>query len=521
MVGQLTLCEPQKTGQLNTNGTQIVSLIPVRISFVFLLATLLGLNCPTEAGAQERSVLTYHGDTSRSGNLVVPLLTWERARSVHLDRVFDGRVSGHIYAQPLYWHGSGSNSALLFVATEDNIVQALDAKTGKAVWRQSLGSPVPLSALPCGNINPLGITGTPVIDEVTQAIYVDAAIEDQSGPRHQIFALSLKDGSTLEGWPIDVANSLRAKGLVFNPRDQNQRAALTLLDDVLYVPFGGHFGDCGDYHGWVIAVPLHDPGKIISWQTRARGGGIWAPGGLSVFGHSLFAATGNTFGARGWSDGEAVWRLAPDLHRTEDKTDFFAPSDWQVLDQRDADLGATNPVPIDVPTTSGVQSLMLALGKDRRAYLLDRNNLGGIGGQLISEIVSERSILTSPAVYPADGGVYVAFRGEGTNCSTKDNGLTVLKIEAGSPPKMTTAWCGALRGAGAPMVTTTDGHSNPIVWIVGAEGDNRLHAFGGDTGEPLLTGGEAMSGLRRFQTLIAAEDRLYVAADGRIYAFSF
>ncbi len=106
---------------------------------------------------------------------------------------------------------------------------------------------------------------------------VDAAIEDQSGPRHQIFALSLKDGSTLEGWPIDVANSLRAKGLVFNPRDQNQRAALTLLDDVLYVPFGGHFGDCGDYHGWVIAVPLHDPGKIISWQTRARGGGIWAP----------------------------------------------------------------------------------------------------------------------------------------------------------------------------------------------------------------------------------------------------
>ncbi len=205
----------------------------------------------------------------------------------------------------------------------------------------------------------------------------------------------------------------------------------------------------------------------------------------------------------------------------EDKTDFFAPSDWQVLDQRDADLGATNPVPIDVPTTSGVQSLMLALGKDRRAYLLDRNNLGGIGGQLISEIVSERSILTSPAVYPADGGVYVAFRGEGTNCSTKDNGLTVLKIEAGSPPKMTTAWCGALRGAGAPMVTTTDGHSNPIVWIVGAEGDNRLHAFGGDTGEPLLTGGEAMSGLRRFQTLIAAEDRLYVAADGRIYGFSF
>jgi outer membrane protein assembly factor BamB len=151
---------------------------------------------------------------------------------VHLDRAFDGRVSGHIYAQPLYWHGSGPNSALLFVATEDNVVQALDANTGTAVWRRTLGSPVPRSALPCGNINPLGITGTPVIDDATQAIYLDAAIDDRSGPHHQIFGLSLKDGSTLEGWPIDVANSLRAKGLVFNARDQNQRAALTILDDV-------------------------------------------------------------------------------------------------------------------------------------------------------------------------------------------------------------------------------------------------------------------------------------------------
>ncbi len=486
-----------------------------------LVATLGALSCSTRAGAQQRSILTYHGDVSRSGNLVVPSLTWERARSVHLDRAFDGRVTGHVYAQPLYWHGAGSNEGLLIVATEDNIVQALDAKTGKEVWRRSLGSPVPRSALRCGNINPLGITGTPVIDEATQAIYVDAAIEDRSGSSHQIFGLSLKDGSTLEGWPIDVASTLRAKDLTFNARDQNQRGALAILDDVLYVPFGGHFGDCGDYHGWVVGVSLHNPGKVISWQTRARGGGIWAPGGLSVAEHSLFAATGNTFGAKHWSDGEAVWRFAPDLHHSRDKADFFAPSDWQALDQRDADLGGTNPIPLDIPNKAGSQRLMLALGKDRRAYLLDRDNLGGIGGQLISQTVSEHSILTAPAVYPANGAVYVAFRGEGTSCPTRDNGLTVLRIEAGSPPRMTTAWCGALRGAGSPVVTTTDGHANPIVWIVSAEGDNQLHGFRGNTGEPIFTSREAMSGVRHFQTLIAAKDRLYVAADGRIYAFSF
>jgi outer membrane protein assembly factor BamB len=71
-------------------------------------------------------------------------------------------------------------------------------------------------------------------------------------------------------------------------------------------------------------------------------------------------------------------------------------------------------------------------------------------------------------------------------------------------------------------VTTTDGRSNPMVWVVGAEGDNQLYGFRGDTGQLLFTGpSQAMVGLRHFQTLIATEDRLYVAADGTIYAFVF
>jgi hypothetical protein len=76
---------------------------------------------------------------------------------------------------------------------------------------------------------------------------------------------------------------------------------------------------------------------------------------------------------------------------------------------------------------------------------------------------------------------------------------------------------------GSPIVTTTDGHTDPTVWMVGAEGDNRLHGFKGDTGESLLPGGggPAMAGLHHFQTLIATRDRLYIGADGRIYAFAF
>ncbi|MGH6715401.1 MAG: hypothetical protein ACREDC_04320, partial [Bradyrhizobium sp.] len=251
----------------------------------------------------------------------------------------------------------------------------------------------------------------------------------------------------------------------------------------------------------------------------ARGGGIWAPGGLSAVGHDIFFATGNTFGAGTWSDGEAVIRVGSDLRRSNNSRDYFAPSDWKKLDAYDADLGGSNPLPVDLP---GGQALLLALGKDRKAYLLDRNNLGGIGGQLATETVSNVRIATSPAAYQVGNDVFVAFQAPGAHCprSGKGNELTVLKIGAGKPPTMTTAWCGALRGFGSVLVTTTDGHSNPVVWILGAQGDNRLHAFRGDTGEPIFTS-QPLSGLHHFQTLIATQDHLYVGADRRIYAFAF
>ena len=150
------------------------------------------------------------------------------------------------------------------------------------------------------------------------------------------------------------------------------------------------------------------------------------------------------------------------------------------------------------------------------------SNLGGIGGQLTVETVSDRQITTSPATYQVGNDVFVAFQAPGAHCPQPGESLelTVLKITAGSPPTVTTAWCGALRGRGSAIVTTTDGHSNPIVWVLGAEGDNRLHAFRGDTGETLFVS-EPLIGLRHLQSLIATQDHLYVGSDERIYAFKF
>ena len=99
------------------------------------------------------------------------------------------------------------------------------------------------------------------------------------------------------------------------------------------------------------------------------------PAEISTDGTSLFVATGNTFGARTWSDGEAVIRLAPDLHRSDDKRDFFAPSDWEALDARDATWVVA--IRFLWRVRAAAHPLILALGKDRKAYLLDRDNSAG------------------------------------------------------------------------------------------------------------------------------------------------
>jgi outer membrane protein assembly factor BamB len=470
------------------------------------------------------SVLTYHGSQDRRGNFVVPTLAWERARSLHVDESFRGQFRGDVYAQPLYWYRSGMQSGMLLIATEDNTVYALDAKTGTTVWRKALGAPVPLRSLPCGNIDPLGVTGTPVISAENDAIYLDAMILDQrsSTAMHELFALSLQDGSVLPGWPIDVAGALKDQGITFDGRSQNQRGALTVVNDILYVPYGGHFGDCARYHGWVVGVKLANPRAVTSWHTRGRGGGIWAPAGISSDGDSLFVVTGNTINERMWADGEAVIRLSLSLEFSGKPADFFAPSDWRQLDDRDADLGGVGPVLFDLTESDGESALAIALGKDGKAYLLDRHHLGGLGGSIVAKQVSPRSIRTAATVYPATGSAFIAFQGPGTDCPAGGTRaeLTVLQVRVGKPPSIATAWCGSLHGAGAPIVTTTDGQSNPIVWILGAEGDNRLYGFRGDTGERLFASA-ALSGLHHFQTLIATQDRLYVAGNGSVYAFAF
>lgn len=484
-----------------------------------LLAMLIALPA-SGATPTDTTVAFYHGAPDRAGNYIVPALALTAVGAVHRSQAFDGAIEGHVYAQPLYWHPAGAKRGLIITATESNNVYALDAADGHVVWHTALGAPVPREALPCGNISPLGITGTPVIDDSTSTVYLDAMIDRAGVPKHLVFGLLLTDGSVRTGFPIDVATGLARHGIPFNATVQNQRGALSLLNGRIFIPFGGHNGDCGDYRGVVAAISLNPPELVAGWAARAPKGGIWAPAGLSEADGSLYFTTGNTENAHGWQDGEGVFRVGVDLAHSSSTRDFFAPSNWQQLDDYDLDLSGVTPLPLTVPNSP--RRLMLALGKDGNAYLLDRSNLGGISGALAVRRAAGGVIITSATTYPAANAALVAYRARDAACPTGRYVSGIAALAVTPDARLSTAWCAPMNGAGAPIVTTTDGAANPIVWAVGAEGDDRLHAFRGDTGEEIhLSSGTAgrMPGLRHFATILVAAGHMFIAGDNRIFAF--
>jgi len=494
------------------------------VTAVVLFAALACLSAGPRA-AMAQSVVTYHNSPDRSGAFTVPGLTFAAAAKLHPDTGFHAAISGNVYAQPLYWQPSPTKTGLLIVATESNTVYALNANTGAAVWKTQLAPLVPGNTLPCGDIAPEGITGTPVIDPATGRLYLDAmTIQGGSLPRHMIYALSLANGRTVAHWPINVDNQMAARKASFSSELQGQRSSLQFFKGKLYVTYAGRAGDCGNYHGTVIEVtPSATPKISAHWQTRASRGGIWAQGGAPSDGTSLFVTTGNTSAGDDWGDGEAVFRLAPGLARSLDPKNYFAPVGWKALDNLDADLGGTAAVPIKIAMSSGTLFRILALGKDGTAYLVNGKNMGGIGHALAHPKVSNTQIISAPAVYETLIGTFVAFNGyAGLQEKCSGTNVTTLKVTGDAQTPITTAWCAPFNGSGAPILTTTNGAANAIVWVPGAEGDNQLHGFNALTGKAVFSGaGTGMTGLHRFGSLIAANHRLYVAGDNAVYAFAF
>src|SRR5207248_6422166 len=298
-------------------------------------------------------------------------------------------------------------AAMVIVVTESNNTYALNAATGAVIWQRNVGPPVS-SGLPCGNISPLGISGTPVVDLASRSLFIDAMI-DGATKKHFIYSLNVDTGATNPSWPVDANATATYNGMAFSSLAQEERGGLALVNGIVYVSYSGYAGDCGLYHGWVVGVPINNPSNVGAWATTAIGGGIWGHGGVASDGTNMFVVTGNTFNTGGnWMGGEAIIRLQAGPIWTGQPTDYWAPTNWFTLDLGDTDLGGVSATVIDVPGATPSE-LVLALGKDSNAYLLDRNNLGGITFPVAQANVSGINRGTSAVTYHTRLGTYIAF----------------------------------------------------------------------------------------------------------------
>ncbi len=386
---------------------------------------------PSTSGA---TWATYGGDNVRSA------VTGDGPASAGIatHRWSSPQLDGEIYAEPLVV------GTLVVVATEHDTVYALHASDGTIVWQRNLGSPVAGSDLPCGNIDPVGITGTPVVDPGAHRVYVVALVQPI---RHVMFALDLADGSVVGSKPVDPPGS--------DPTVQNQRAALTLHGGHVFVPFGGRDGDCGQYHGRVTAVDVSNgaPGAATSYTLPTqREGGFWAPPGASVSSDgSLLLASGNSTSQSAYDYGNAVVRLTPSLTLA----DSFAPSDWQSLNATDTDLGSTSPVVLPADR-------VFQIGKNGVGYLLAATKLGGIGGELTSARVC--------------GTVFGSVAHDGTTMYVPC--VDGVRQVSAAGDRLTVGWSAGLDTPGPPVVTAD------AVWTIATGGDT-LVALARDTGKVL------------------------------------
>jgi PQQ-like domain len=331
-----------------------------------------------------------------------------------LSHRWTARLDGAVYGQPLVAGG------LVIAATENDTVYALNESTGTVAWHTHLGTPVPQASLHgCGDIFPLGITGTPVYDRANGLVY---AVAETTGYRHVLFGLAVRDGA------VRVTRDIPVPGT--QPGYYQQRPGLAIDGGRVYAAFGGLYGDCGQYIGTVVGVPLSGRGPLVSWHTpTSREGAIWGIAGpVTGPAGDLWVSVGNGAAGPGqaYDGSDSVTRLSPGLARMN----FFAPATWAQDNAGDLDLGSTQPV-------LAAGNATFIMGKRGVGYLLSTASMGGIGRPL-----AQRAVCAAFGAGAADGAtVYEPCYG----------GLAAISVSA-AQRKITVLWRGPGDGNGSPSI---------------------------------------------------------------------
>jgi outer membrane protein assembly factor BamB len=354
------------------------------------------------------------------------------------------KLDGDLYGEPLIFGGH------VYVATQNNTVYALSATTGRVTWSRHLGTPVPASHLPCGDISPtVGITGTPVIDPARHEIFAVTDVLAGGKPAHRLVGLSTTTGARMLSVSVDPAGSTPAALL--------QRTGLNLTAGHVVFGFGANAGDCSTYRGRVVSVP-ETGGRprffTVDPAADEHQGGVWIGGAApSVDADgNVWAGVGNGSvfsSSHAYDYGMAVLKLSPSMKLRH----FYAPSNWAQENQEDQGM-ATEPALL-------ANGQVVEGNKDGNAYLLSAAHPGGIGGQLAKLHVCDSNI---------DGGTVTLGRTVYLPCLS---GIVAVRA-ATTPPSLHRAWISG-NGSGPPIFAAH------LIWSISHAGT--LYALDPATGK--------------------------------------
>jgi len=329
------------------------------------LALVLGAACSSDArpdrvpvpgSSVAATVLNdwpmYHGGPTHTGYVAHPA-------GSPLHQAWAADLKGAVYGEPLVVH------RLLVVATESDQVWGLNPVTGREKWKGTLGKPQPQSGLPCGDIDPLGITGTPAYDARTNTVF---AVAETLGGHHMLWAINPRNGHRKWHTNLDLLKDRNRKA-------EQERSSVLVTHGRVIVTFGGLAGDCDNYVGYVTSTPVSGKGTTHHYAVPTeREAGMWSPAGPveGANGH-VYVASGNGAEVSGtWDKSDSVTELTPKRLKV---VSIFAPSTWPEDNAQDLDLGSSSPV--SVPA---LHRIVIA-GKRGTVYLLPEH-FKGVGSEL-------------------------------------------------------------------------------------------------------------------------------------------
>jgi hypothetical protein len=514
----------------------------------FLLCTTLAVSAliffAASLATGQTAITTYHVDNNRTGwNSHETVLTPANVRSSSFGLLHAITLNGQIDAQPLFVPGvnitAGSSQGVhdvVYVATEDNIIYAIDAEAGTVLLSPTFGTP---GGLPTACNNPrtkVGINATPVIDLTTNTLYVVINEQGTTGPAYWVHALDLGSLTDKVAPQMVVASHTLIDGTTFNfnAAYERQRPALLLAHGNIYAGFGS-FCDSnvsvsrGMLLGWSTGslTPLPANQTLDSQATSPNDyflSSIWMSGYGPSTDHSgnILFVTGNSDPSGTTYDGvsdiqESVVKISSDLTTV---LDVFTPFNQPHLDATDTDFGAGGVMVL--PHQRGLYpNLAVAAGKDGNLFVMDEDNLGGFS-------TTKNNVL---ATYPIGGcwcgpSYYVdPSDGIGRIVTSGGYNVEVFKVEAGKKKTVlakvsTSPTIAGVNHQGFFTTISSNGTANPIIWAAShptnAAGDPLyLYAF-----NPESVSGGTMQQLMVIEAGNGNSNLFPVVADGEVFVAS-